>query len=214
MKVKVIIADDHSMFRDGVKMAFKDDTFLELIGEASNGEELVDICRSLRPDVVLTDIRMPVLDGVAAAKKLNKLIPSLPIVAFTTFSEISLVNEMIDAGARGYILKSASKTEIRDAIKAVLNGSVYFDKELSHEIGQELIALKKGQNNYENEVTEREKLVIKLICHGKTSKEISDEINLSIRTIENYKVQIMNRLNVNTLAGLIVQSIKRGLIKI
>lgn len=209
--IRIILADDHEIFRDGFKAMIRKQPSVELIGEAGNGEELVEITRRLRPDVVVTDIKMPKMDGLQAAKILSKEFPGMGIVALSMIDEENLIIDMLEAGAKGYLLKNAHKNEIIEAIKAVNDDHIYYCNGTSAKLSRMIAKSDKIPFNKKvskPELSEKEIEVILLICQEKTNKEIADELNLSIRTIEGYRDRIFEKIGARNSAGVVVYAIK------
>lgn len=215
--IKIILADDHEIFRDGFKAMIKKQPSVELIAEASNGEELVELTRSLKPDVVVTDIKMPKMDGLQATKVLSTEFPSLGIIALSMMDEENLIMEMMEAGARGYLLKNAHKDEIMEAIKAVRSGLIYYCDGTSSKLTR-LIAKNERipfiRKMPKPEFSPKEINVIQYICQEMTNKEIADKLNLSIRTIEGYRDRILEKIGARNSAGIVVYAIRNNIYNI
>jgi DNA-binding NarL/FixJ family response regulator len=209
-QINIILADDHEIFRDGFRVMIKKIPGLNLIGEASNGQELVALSKKLHPDVIITDIKMPVMDGIDATKQLSVLLPGIGIIALSMFDEENLIVDMLEAGARGYMLKNASKDEIITAIKTVHNNQTYFCVNTSARLTQ-MIA-QSNYNPYKKSIkpvfTEKEVNVIKLICQEYSNKEIADMLSLSKRTVEGYREKILEKINAKNTVGIVVYAIK------
>jgi len=209
--IRIILADDHEIFRDGFKAMLKKQPSVELIGEAANGEELVELTRRLKPDVVVTDIKMPRMDGLQATKILSKEFPEIGIVALSMIDEETLIVDMMEAGAKGYLLKNAHKTEIIEAIKAVNEGSIYYCDGATAKLikmiakSDKIPFIKKVSKP---DLSQKEIDVILLICQEKTNKEIADHLNLSIRTIEGYRDRIFEKVGAKNSAGVVVYAIR------
>jgi DNA-binding NarL/FixJ family response regulator len=214
--IRVVLADDHELFRDGFQTLLRKQKNIELIGQASNGEELVAITSELKPDVVITDIKMPVMDGIEATKHIVQKFPKIGVIALSMFNEDHLVVEMMELGAKGYLLKNAAKTEIISAIKTVYNGHPYFCEDtslkLAHLLGKSNFAVVKKE--VEPEFSEREVAIIKLICEGNTNKEIAAKIFLGVRTVETYRDQIIEKMQVKNAAGVVIYAIKHKIYNI
>jgi DNA-binding NarL/FixJ family response regulator len=211
--IKVVIADDHEIFRDGLRMMLQKQPEIELLAEAEDGKELIEHVRHLQPDVVVTDIKMPRMDGTAAARHISEHYPSIGIIALTMFDEEDLIIDMLEAGAKGYLLKNADKHEMVNAIKAVYNGEPYYCQHTSHRLAQ-MIARSKF-SPYTQIVkpvfNEREKEMIAYICDGLTNKEIAAKVFLSVRTVEGLRMKIIEKMNVKNTAGIIIYAIKNDL---
>jgi DNA-binding NarL/FixJ family response regulator len=214
--ISVVIADDHEIFRDGFRAMLKKYPEIKLVGEAENGKELIEVVERLKPNVIFTDIKMPVMDGIEATKKLTKNNSEINIVALSMFDEESLILEMLEAGAKGYMLKNSHKDEIIEAIHHVSVGDSYYCKHTSEKLIR-LIA-KSSYNpfkkNEKPQFSERETQIIRLICEQYSNKEIASMLNLSVRTIEGYREKIQEKMNVNNTAGIVVHAIKSGIYQI
>jgi DNA-binding NarL/FixJ family response regulator len=212
--IKLIIADDHEIFRDGLRLMLQKQPEINLLAEAEDGKELIEHIKHLQPDVVITDIKMPRMDGATAAKHITEHYPTIGIIALTMFDEDDLIIDMLEAGAKGYLLKNADKHEMVEAIKSVYNNEPYYCKHTSHKLAQ-MVARSKF-NPYKQLVnpvvfTDREKEIIGCICDGLTNKEIAARVFLSVRTIEGLRMKILEKMNVKNTAGIIIYAIKNDL---
>ncbi len=213
--IKLIIADDHEIFRDGFKLMLTKFPEIILIGEACNGKELVEMTDQLKPDVIISDIKMPVMDGIEATKKIIEQFPDMGIIGLSMFDDDELIIEMLEAGAKGYLIKNAGKEQITEAIRTVYNNEPYYCKTTSYKLTN-MIA-KSHFNPYKKSVkaefSEREKEIIELICLEMTNKEIGDKLFLSVRTVEGHRLKILEKMNVKNTVGLVVYAIKNGIVK-
>lgn len=214
--IRIILADDHEIFRDGFETMLSKQKDIELVGQASNGVELIQQVAALLPDVIITDIKMPLMDGIEATRILQKDFPEMGIIAFSMFDEDSLIIDMLEAGARGYLLKNTSKNEVFEAIKTVYSGEGYYCHKTSVKLAQLI-----GKSNFnpykkisKNKLTEREIELIGHICRELTNKEIASAMDLSMRTIEDYRAILQEKLEVKNTAGIVIYAIKNGLYKI
>lgn len=214
--INIVLADDHPVFRDGFGVMLNKQSEVKMIGEAADGEELIQLCEALNPDVVITDIKMPKLDGIEATKRLTEALPHIGIIALSMFDEETRIVDMLEAGAKGYLLKNAPKTEIIEAIKAVNEGKMYYCSHTTEKLAQ-MIA-KSSYNPYHKikkpEFSEKEIAVIHLICQQYAEKEIAEKLHLSIRTIEGYREKILEKMDVKNTAGIVVYAIKNGIYEI
>ena len=214
--IRILLADDHEIFRDGFKVMLKKQNEIQLIGEAANGQELVQVTRELQPDVVITDIKMPFMDGIEATRILSKEFPDMGIIAFSMFDEESLIVDMLEAGARGYLLKNAHKQEVIDAIKMVYEHHTYYCSSTSAKLAS-LIA-RSTFDPYKRhkpvDFSEKEKAVMCMVCEEKTNKEIADVLHLSTRTIEGYRDRIQEKIKAKNSAGIVVYAIRHRIYKI
>jgi two-component system, NarL family, response regulator NreC len=211
--VKVVIADDHEIFRDGLKLVLQKQKDIFVAGEAADGRELIELVKHQLPDVVVTDVKMPNLDGVAAAKYLAEHYPSIGVIALTMFDEEDLIVDMLEAGAKGYLLKNADKSEILEAVHTVANNQPHYCRLTSQKLAS-MVAKSKFNLHLKKEkpaFNEREKEIICYICDGLTNKEIGEKIFLSVRTVEGLRLKIIEKMNVKNTAGIIVYAIRENL---
>jgi DNA-binding NarL/FixJ family response regulator len=212
--ITVVIADDHEIFRDGFKAMAKKFPEIKVIGEAQHGQELIEVVEKLNPDVILTDIKMPKMDGIEATRYLAKL--KMNVIALSMFDEDNLIMDMLEAGAKGYLLKNADKKEIIQAILTVHKGKNFYCKDTSDKL-LKMIA-KSNFNPYTKikrpQFKDRELEVIRLICDQLSTKEIGEKLNLSARTIEGYREKILEKMEVHNTAGIVVYAIKAGIYEI
>jgi DNA-binding NarL/FixJ family response regulator len=214
MPIKLIIADDHEVYRDGLKTLLARSKEIEVIGEASNGKELVILCKSMNPDIVLTDIMMPVMDGIEATTYLASSMPSVRVIALSMFNQDNLVLDMLKAGATGYLIKNANKDEILEAIQSVYRNIPYYCKSTSIKLARLIGGSQFGAKSKERiSFTDKELSIIKLICQEKTSKEIGDQLFLSSRTVEEYRQRIRDKMEVKSTTGIVIYAIKNDLYK-
>lgn len=213
--IKLVIADDHEIFRDGFKLMLSKFPEITLVGEAGNGRELLELIEKENPNVILTDIKMPVMDGIEATKKIAELYPEKGVIGLSMYDDDELIIEMLEAGAKGYLIKNAGKDQIIEAIKTVYNDEPYYCKTTSHKLTQ-MIA-KSRFNPYKKtekaEFSEREKEIIAGICDEMTNKEIGDKLFISVRTVEGHRLKILEKMNVKNTVGLVVYAIKNGIVK-
>ncbi|GAB4093293.1 response regulator [Flaviaesturariibacter terrae] len=213
--IRLLIADDHEIFRDGFRVLIRKNPAIELVGEAADGESLLGMAGLLLPDVVITDIRMPGLDGIAVTRALQREHPDLPVIGLSTYDEEQVIVDMLEAGARGYLLKNASKEEIFTAVESVYRGEVYFCSSTSPRLA-ELIA-KSSYNPFRRrpstELNERELEIIRLVCQEFSSKEIALQLHNSVRTVESYRDRVLAKIGARNVAGLVVYAIKHGIYK-
>jgi DNA-binding NarL/FixJ family response regulator len=211
--IKVIIADDHEIFRDGLRLMLQKQPDINLLAEAEDGKELIEQIKQLQPDVVITDVKMPRMDGVAAARHITEHYPTIGIIALTMFDEDDLIVDMLEAGARGYLLKNADKNEMVDAVKSVYNNEPYYCRHTSNKLAQ-MVARSKF-NPFKHQVkpvfSDREKEMIVYICDGLTNKEIGEKVFLSVRTVEGLRMKLLEKMNVKNTAGIIIYAIKNNL---
>jgi DNA-binding NarL/FixJ family response regulator len=214
--IRIILADDHEIFRDGFAGLLKKQDEIILIGEAADGKELVQLAEKLQPDVILTDIKMPIMDGIEATRIIAGRFPHIYVIALSMFNDDNLVIDMMEAGAKGYLLKNAHKTEIIEAIKTVHKQEMYYCKQTSNKLIQLLARSNSGpmKQSLRPKFTAKETEVIHLICQEFSNIEISEQLHLSIRTIEGYRKKIQEKMRVRNTAGIVVYAIKFGIYKV
>ncbi|GAO44883.1 response regulator transcription factor [Flavihumibacter petaseus] len=214
--IRLIVADDHELLRLGFQTMLRKEKDILFIDEAQDGQELVQKAVLHRPDVIITDINMPRMDGIEATRQLQDILPNTPVIALTMFDEDSLIVEMLEAGAKGYIVKNTGKDEIISAIHTVISGEPYYCIKTTARLagliaGSKFNPLRKKARP---EFTEREKEIILYLCQENSNKEIGEKLELSQRTIETHRERIFEKMDVRNLAGLVVYAIRNGLYKI
>lgn len=201
MNIKVIIADDHQLFIDGIRSILLGELGISIIAEATNGLELVKLLeKGEKPDIILTDIRMPIMDGISATKVITKDYPCIPILALSMFDQSADVYEMLEAGARGYVTKEVDQKELLLAIHTMLSGKNYFSKNLTIDYQN---WVKTTKNYKQPSITRREKEIIALIAKGRTTLQIAHELKLSKFTIDTHRKNIHKKLGTKSNAALI-----------
>ena len=212
--INLLIADDHEIFRDGLKLMLSKHKNIHLMGEAANGKELIALAEKQQPDVILTDIKMPLIDGIEAAKHISHSNPGIGIIGLSMYDEDNVIVEMLEAGALGYILKNAEKEQILEAIETVFMGKNYYCPTTSNKL-LSLISKSKFNPAKKREVqvfSDKEIEIIQLIYKQKTAKEIAEKIFLSHRTIEGLKQKIMEKMGVCNNVGIAIYAMKNNLV--
>lgn len=213
--IRLAVADDHEIFLDGLALMLSRQENIILVGQAADGRELLELVEKEEPDVIMTDIKMPRMDGIAATRELLRRNPDARIIALSMFDEEDQIVEMLEAGAKGYLLKNADKQEILDAIAHVYEDKVYYCKSTSAKLAG-MIARSKFNPHKPREVvtfTDREQEIIRLICQQLTAQQIGDRIFLSKRTVEGYRTRILEKMNVRNTAGVVMYALKNHLIR-
>lgn len=203
-QITVLLADDHSLVRRGFRRILEDDEQMKVVGEASNGVEAIRMAYELKPKVVVMDLSMPELDGVQATKEIVKHLPDTEVLILSMHAEDNYVRNALDAGARGYLLKSAIDVDLVGAIKSVAEGKRFIGsglKYVTHDSDDELKRL-----------TNREKQVLQLIAQGKSNKEIAALLDLSVNTVSVHRANLMEKMNIHRTAELVLFAIRKGLV--
>lgn len=215
MNIKILLVEDHDIVREGVRSLLENEPGIEITGEARNGQEALDLCRSLAPDLVLMDVNMPVMSGLECMRIMNAEFPLVRVLILSMHEYESYLIDMLDAGADGYILKNSSKAELLFAIKKVAGGDVYISSEFT------LSMLEKYKNGNFIHIksdkpivlSEGEAQVLDLIAEGFTNTEIADRLFVSVRTVESRRKKLLEKTNTCNTATLIKFAIRNGLIK-
>ncbi len=209
MPLQIILADDHIIVRQGLKAILEREGF-KVVGEASNGQQAVERTRALRPDVVVLDLTMPLLNGIGAAREIVRENPKMKTVLLTMHVEDQYVLEALRAGIRGYVLKTRAADELVHAIRDVSKGLTF----LSSGISQAVVDAYLSKNfTYKEQLTARELQVLQLVAEGKSTKEAASALNITFKTAESHRSRIMEKLNIHETAGLVRYAIRRGLVQ-
>lgn len=217
--IKIIIVDDHILFREGVKFLIDFEKIGEVVAEADNGQAFLDLLDIHRPDLVIMDIEMPIMGGLEAIQKAKLIQPELKILVLTMLNDKENYHNMINAGAMGYMLKSSGKEEFEKAVKAIMNGELYFSNELIRQIIMDMGMPNRKQGSekqtVENvELTSREKEVLFHLCQGLTVTETADKLFLSPKTVEVHRSTLIKKTNTKNTVNLILHAIKNKMVEI
>jgi DNA-binding NarL/FixJ family response regulator len=210
MKTPLLLADDHTLTRTGLKLLLELVADFEVVGEAQNGREAVTMALELKPQVVLMDLAMPELNGLEAMRHILHECPAIKVLVLSAHLEENRVREALRTGATGYLVKSASPGELEIAIRAALKGNTYLSPEISHFLVRTLETDPLCEPA--DPLTGRQREILQMLAEGKTTKEIAFALNLSIKTAEAHRCQIMNRLDIHDLPGLVRYALRAGLI--
>ncbi|MBI9038197.1 MAG: response regulator transcription factor [Bacteroidales bacterium] len=216
-KIKIIIADDHGLFRDGIKSLLSSAENIEIVGEASSGNDLIDLLQEIMADVIFTDISMPGMSGIEATKIISEKYPDVNVIILSMHIDEEYIMSAIRAGAKGYLHKDTTREELLTAVSNVVNGEEYYNKDISEIVFKSYVnqtKLKSRNVNKKNHLTERELDIIKLIAEGYMNKEISDKLNISIRTVDTHKSNIFQKLKLKSSIDIVKYAIKNGIVKI
>jgi DNA-binding NarL/FixJ family response regulator len=214
-KIRVLLAEDHVLVRQGFRRILEDDPGISVVGEARTGLEAIDRCKELKPDVVVMDLSMPDLGGLEATAEILKADPQIKILILSMYSNEAYVRKAFELGAKGYILKNAIEVDLTRAVMALAEGQAYFSPGISHIV---LESMKAGtfqgtsQDPYEK-LTLREKEVLQLIAQGKSNKEIATLLDISVNTVAVHRARLMETLNLHRTAELVLFAVKKGLIQ-
>jgi two-component system, NarL family, response regulator NreC len=207
--ITILMADDHTIVRQGLKLILSAHSDIQVVGEAANGEEAVLLAAQLKPRIILMDVAMPGINGIEATRQIVQANPRARVLVLSMHKESVYVREILRAGARGYILKDAIDTELLNAIRSVANGDGYVSPAVS---GALLSDYSQKNDDPASSLSPREREVLKLIAEGKTNKDIATQLNLSVYTIDSHRGKIMEKLNLHSTGELVRFAIKHGLV--
>ena len=212
--IRVLLADDHTVMRNGLRLLLERQGDLTVVGEASDGRQAVDMAASDNPDVVVMDIAMPNMNGIEATRRIVERRPEIGVVILSMHYDESYVIRSLKAGARAYLLKDAVKTELIAAIQAVAQGRSYFSPKISRILQEDFVHLlgRRGEDDSYELLTEREREILQLVAEGKTNKEIANHLNLSLYTVDTHRTHILQKLNLHSVPELILYAVRKGII--
>jgi two-component system response regulator NreC len=207
--IRILLADDHAVVRQGFKMILNAQADMEIVGEAGNGREAVDLVETLRPDVVVMDVAMPELNGIEATRRVSEASPHTRVIALSMHKDSVYVREVLRAGARGYLLKDSGAGDLVSAVRAVARGEGYLSPGVSNAV---LDDYRRHVTNPIDLLSSREREVLQMLAEGKTNKEIATILNLSVYTVDAHRGRIMEKLNLHSINELVRFAVRNGLI--
>ncbi len=212
MNIKIILADDHKIVRDGLRSLLEKHSGMEVIAEAADGRNALKLVRELKPDVIVMDITMPDLNGIEATRQITSGYPNVKVIALSVNSDKLFVLGMLQAGATGYLLKDCAFEELADAIRAVVENHTYLSPEISDIVIKDYVCQSFTPNRaVTSSLTTREREVLQLMAEGNATKMIASTLNVSVKTVETHRLHIMNKLNTRSVAELTKYAIREGL---
>lgn len=207
-----MLADDHRIVRDGLRALLEKEPDIEVTGEAENGRMIVDMVRRIDVDLVIMDVGMPDLNGIDATRQIASIAPAVKVIALSMHSDKRFVSEMFRAGASAYLLKDCAFEELAGAVRVVLAGQVYLSPQIASPIIKDYVSrLPHGDDSVFTRLTHREREVLQLLGEGKAVKQIASQLNISVKTVETHRQQLMHKLGIGNLADLIKYAIREGL---
>ncbi|MDQ3291083.1 MAG: response regulator transcription factor [Bacteroidota bacterium] len=215
IKIKVLLADDHTLVRNGIRSLLENSADLEIVGEAQNGAEALTKVKELSPDVLLIDIAMPVMTGIEATSQVSKLYPGTRCLVLSMHHDEDYILKSVEAGAYGYLLKDNTREEMLRAIRNVANGEKYFSPSVSNVIVESYLQKLKEPETppaSKKKISKQEKAVLKFIVEGANSREIAEKLNLSVRTVDNHRASMMKRLKVKNAVELVRKALDEKLV--
>lgn len=215
-KIKIFIVDDHEIFRNGLKLLLNSIENIEVVGEASNGQEFLNTFKQSKADIIFMDISLPGMDGIQATKKALEINAQLKIIALTTFGETEYFNEMIYSGVVGFMLKNSGSEDFKVAIEKVASGGNYFSEEMITKITKQVVDEKIQRIEKQNlpNLTKREYEVLELICNGYSNEKIGEYLNISRRTVERHKTNLISKTETQNTLNLVIYAFKHNIINL
>ena len=212
-KIKVLVVDDHAMFRQGIRALLEGCEDVEVVGEATEGMEAIEKVRELAPQVVLMDISMPVMGGLEATRRIQKESPNTRVLVLTQYEDSEYILSLLRAGAKGYISKTATAPELISAIRTVDKGESYLYPSAATTLIEEYLTRVEGEKNEYERLTDRERAILQLVAEGRTNREIADRLFLSVKTVLRHRTNVMEKLGFHNRTELIKYAISKGLIE-
>ena len=215
MKTKIVLVEDHSIMRQGLRLLLENQPNLEVLGEAGNGREAIELVQKLKPEIVLTDISMPDMNGMEATRQILDCCDSVKVIVLSVHSDKQFVSGMLRAGASGYLVKDCIKDELIEAIDMVKRGHMYLSRQIEVSVLKDYKRILEAEDNSVfSKLTKREREVLQLITEGKSTKQIAGDLYVSVKTIETHRQNIMNKLEIYNIPNLVKYAIQQGVIDI
>lgn len=210
-KLRIFLADDHAVLRDGLKALVNAQVDMEVVGEADNGRAAWLKVKELLPDVVVMDVSMPELNGVQATEILKRECPQVKVLALTAYKDKAYLDQLLKVGALGYVLKMSAAKELIEALRVVASGNVYVDQEMTEKIAEGYVRdqFLRGTTR-QRELTNREEQVIRLIAQGYANKEIANQLDISVKTVESHKTNVMEKLELKSRTEIVRYAVRQG----
>jgi DNA-binding NarL/FixJ family response regulator len=213
-KLRILLADDHIVMRSGLRALLDRQPNLEVVGESENGRETVALAASLKPDVVVMDVGMPILNGIEATQTIVTQCPTIAVVILSMHADESYVMRALKAGARGYLLKDSAAADLIGAIQAISQGKSFFSPKVSRILAEDYVRVlkQKGAVDTYDLLTSREREILQLLAEGKSNKEVATALNISPYTVETHRSHILQKLNLHNSAELVLYAVRKGII--
>jgi DNA-binding NarL/FixJ family response regulator len=211
--IRVLIADDHTLVREGIRALIERLPDIEVVAEATDGRDALNLLRTCRPDVVLMDISMPRLNGLDATRLMIRTLPNIRVIILSMHRSEQYVWQALDAGAAGYLLKDTDLTEVSIAINAVMRGKAYLSPEIAMHVIKKYVRRGDSNESFRLALTPRQREVLQLMAEGTSTRKIAETLNISVKTVETHRAQLMERLDIHDVAGLVRYAMRTGLVQ-
>jgi DNA-binding NarL/FixJ family response regulator len=213
-KIRILLADDHNIMRRGLRLLLERQPGFEVVGEAADGRQTVERAEATKPDIVVLDIAMPNMSGIEAAQRIRAVLPQVAIIILSMHSDEGYVLRALKVGAKGYLLKDSAEDDLIEAIKAVSEGKAFFSPEISKILVEDYVRdmKKRGAEDSYELLTSREREILQLLAEGKSNKDIATSLNLSLYTVETHRRNLQDKLNLHSVAELILYAVRKGVI--
>jgi len=210
-KIRVLLAEDHTIVRKGLRSLLDGEADIEVVGEAEDGQQAVEEAQLLLPDIVLMDITMPILNGLEATRQIKQLCPQIKVVVLTVHSTAEYVFQILRAGGSGYVIKQAAVSELIQAIRAVYRGDAFLSPSISRQVVDEYGRRAAAMEDTYNKLTAREREVLQMIAEGRTNRQIANLMHVTVKTVEAHRASLMNKLDLHSIAELTTYALRKGI---
>ena len=216
--IRIIIADDHTLLRAGIRTLLTGMEGVSVVGEAGDGAEAFRLAQTEKPDILISDISMPLMNGIELTARLSREIPEARVIILSMHASEEFITRAVEAGARGYVLKESTPEELETAIRVVAENGMFLSSAISGKVADEFLLHGSGAMREQggrkpfHELTPRQREILQLIAEGNASKDVAEKLNLSVKTVETHRAQIMTRLNIHDTAGLVRYAIRSGIV--
>jgi len=211
-RIRVLLAEDHTIVRKGLRSLLDDETEIEVVGEAEDGQQAIELVQRVQPDVVLMDITMPVLNGLEATRQIKKLFPQVKVVVLTVHSTEEYIFQILRAGASGYVVKQAAVSELVQAIQTVHRGDSFLSPSISRQVVEEYGRRAEAIEDKYDRLTNREREVLQLIAEGRANREIAQLLHVTVKTVEAHRAHLMDKLGLRSTAELTRYALRKGMV--
>ena len=212
--VRILLADDHDLVRQGIRAVLQERPGWEICGEASNGREAVEKAQLLKPDIVIVDVGMPYLNGVDATRQITKTNPAVKVLVLNIHQSEQIINEVLEAGAKGYLLKSDAAQELINGVESILRNKPYFTPMVADEVLDGFLERRAGRSQYKSRaLTTREREVVQLLAEGRSSKEVAALLGLSVKTAESHRANVMRKLQIHSVGELVLYAVRNQIVQ-